>query len=211
MTAISRGSGAGCDVSRPVLRPTSPTTPLPSASQPARHRHHEEPEHRSQSSKSSTARGTAHPSTATRTAAGKNQTNNEDKTRRTLTPGKEDGLSDDPETATKGTQQAETKRNDGGKEESQISRTETGKRATESATSRPPALRPFIGGDRGPRGSSLSSRAVASPEGSGEALPRRSGARPGVTVGAQGRAFWPTRGAGDAGGTRYYLIHLRVM
>ncbi len=43
---------------------------------------------------------------------------------------------------------------------------------------RPPAPRPLVGGDRDPHGSSLSSRAVASPEESGEALPRRSGHDP---------------------------------
>ncbi len=48
----------------------------------------------------------------------------------------------------------------------------------EAVTPRPPAPRPIIGGDRDPHGSSLSSRAVASPEDSGEALPRRSGHDP---------------------------------
>ncbi len=79
----------------------------------------------------SRSRGTAHSSTATRTATGKNPTNNEDKTRRRPRPGKENGLSRDPESAAKGTQRAETELNDGGKEEYQITITETVSRRTE--------------------------------------------------------------------------------
>ncbi len=82
----------------------------------------------------------------------------------------------------------------------------------EGLRARPPAPRPIIGGDRDPHGSSLSSRAVASPEDSGEALPRHSGTQPGVTVEAPKVARFGQRGVrGDAGGTRHHLTHLRVM